>query len=67
MLDLVLRDVDGCQQVLLDDALGDDDAVLVVVTLPGHVGHGEIGSQGEFSVVDGGAVCESLAHLDLLA
>ena len=41
-LDLVLRDVDGRQQILLNDTLGDDDAILVVVALPRHVGHGKV-------------------------
>ena len=35
-LDLVLLDVDRGQQVVLDDALGEDDRVLVVVALPRH-------------------------------
>ena len=66
-VDLVTGDVDGGQQVLLHHALGDDDAVLVVVALPRHVGHGEVGAQGELALVDGGAVGERLAGLDLLA
>ena len=35
-LDLVLLDVDRGEDVLLDDALGEDDRVLVVVALPRH-------------------------------
>ena len=35
-LDLVLLDVDRGEEVFLDDALGEDDRVLVVVALPRH-------------------------------
>ena len=66
-VDLVAGDAHRGEEVLLDHALGDDDAVLVVEALPRHVGHGEVGAEGELAVVDGGAVGERLARLDLLA
>ena len=37
-VDLVLLDVDRGELVVLDQALGEDDRVLEVVTLPGHEG-----------------------------
>ena len=60
-------DADRREEVLLHDALGDDDAVLVVEALPWHVGNREVGAEGELGVIDGGAVGERLAGLDLIA
>ena len=41
-LDLVLLDVDRGEEVVLDDALGEDDRVFVVVALPRHERHEEV-------------------------
>ena len=66
-LDLVLLDVDRGQQVVFDDALGEDDRVLVVVALPRHERAQEVLAQRQFAALGRGAVGEHLTHLDLLA
>ena len=66
-VDLVTGDVHRGEQVVAHDALGHDDAVLVVVALPRHVGHGEVGAEGELGVVDRGAVGERLAGHHVVA
>ena len=66
-IDLVTGDVDRGEQVLLDHTVGDDDAVLVVVALPRHVGHGEVHAERELGVIDRGAVSQGLASLYVIA
>ena len=66
-VDLVLLDVDRGEDVLFDQALADDDGVLVVVALPGHEGHEEVAAQRQLAVVGGGAVGEHVAGLHLVA
>ena len=60
-VDLVLLDVDRGEDVVLHQALGDDDRVLVVVTLPRHVGDEEVLSEGDLALIRGGAVGDDLA------
>ena len=50
-LDLVLLDVDRGQEVLLDDALGEDDRVLVVVALPRHERDEEVLAQRQLALL----------------
>ena len=63
-------DVDGRQKVLLDDTVGDDDAVLIVVAFPRHVGHGEVRAKCKLGLVDGRTISERfaldhvVAHMD---
>ena len=66
-VDLVLLDVDRGEDVVLDDPLGEDDRVLVVVAVPRHEGHQQVASQRHLAVVGAGAVGERLAHLDAIA
>ena len=63
-LDLVLLDVDRGQQVLLDDALGEDDRVFVVVALPRHERHEEVLAQSQLALLGGGTVGEDVALAD---
>jgi hypothetical protein len=64
---LELLDVDRGEDVLLGDALGDEDRVLEVVALPGHERDDDVRAQRELAHVAGGAVGEHVAHFDLLA
>ena len=66
-VDLVLLDVDRGEHVVLHQALGQDDGVLVVVALPRHEGHEQVLAQGQLAVVGGGAVGQDVAGRDLLA
>ncbi len=61
-IELVAGEVDGGEQVHGDEALGDDDTVLVVEALPRHVGHGQVLAEGKLAVIGGGAVGQGLAH-----
>ena len=61
--------MDGGEDILADDALGEHDGILEVVSLPGHEGHLQVASQGEFAVLGGVTFGEdlSLDHLVALA
>ena len=48
---LVFLDVDGGEDVFLDQLLADQDGVLVVVAFPGHEGHQDIAAQGQLALV----------------
>ena len=50
-VDLVLVNVDRREHVVLHEALGQDDGVLEVVALPGHVGHEEVLAQRQLAVI----------------
>ena len=63
-IDLVLGNVNGREQVLSYDALGNDDSVLVVVTFPRHVGNHEVLAQGQLAMVARRAVSQHVASLD---
>ena len=60
-VDLVLLDVDRREHVVLHEALGDHDRVLVVVALPRHERHQEVLAERELALVGGRAVGEDLA------
>ena len=66
-IDLVLLDVDRGEDVLLHEALRQDDRVLVVVAFPRHDRHEQVLAQRHLTVLGAGAVGEDLAGLDPLA
>ena len=66
-LEIVLIDVDGGKEVLADEALIDDDCVLVVVSLPRHVSGEDITSKGELTTLSGEALCKDLPGGDAVA
>ena len=66
-VDLVLLDVDRGEDVVLDEALGDDDRVLVVVALPRHVRDDEVAPEGELARLGGRPVGDHLVLDDLVA
>ncbi|CAB4972769.1 unannotated protein [freshwater metagenome] len=66
-VDLVLVDVDGRQDIVLDKPLVEDDRVLVVVTLPRHECHEEVLPERHLAELGGRAVCKHLTDLDALA
>ena len=66
-VDLVLLDVDRGEDVVLDEALVEDDRVLVVVALPRHERHQQVLAQRHLTVVGGRAVGDDLADLDAVA
>ena len=50
-LKFVLLDVDAGEEVFLDEALADDDRVLVVAALPAHEGDQHVAAEGQLTVV----------------
>ena len=66
-LEIVLVDVDGGEEVLTDEALIDDDGVLVVVPLPRHISGEDITSQGELTTLCGEAFRKDLPGSDTVA
>ena len=66
-LQLVLLDVDAGEEVLLDEALADDDGVLVVAALPAHERDEHVAAEGQLAVVRGAGVGDRLALLEALA
>ncbi len=63
-VDLVLLDVDRGELVVLDQALGQDDRVLEVVTLPGHEGDQQVLAERHLTHVGGRAVGQHVAGRD---
>ena len=63
-VDLVLFDVDRGEHVVLHQALGQDDRVLVVVALPRHDRHEQVLTEGHLAVFGARPVREHLARLD---
>ena len=59
--------MDAGQDVFTHDALVEHDGVLVVVTLPGHVGHQQVATQGDLTVLGGVAFREDVAGLHALS
>jgi len=53
---LELFDMDGGIDVLLDDPLTHQNRIFVIVPPPGHEGHHDVSSQGQFTVVRGRTV-----------
>ena len=66
-LALVLLQMDGGEDVVLDQLLGEQDRVLVVVAFPGHEADQDVAAQGDLAVVGGRAVGDDVALLHLLA
>src|SRR6478672_6231994 len=66
-VDLVLLDVDRGEDVVLDDALREDDRVLVVVALPRHERHEQVAPQRHLATVGRGTVGDDAAGLDPVA
>src|SRR5690606_24835960 len=66
-LDLELVDVDRRVDVVLDEALADDDGILEVVAIPAHERDEDVASESELAVVRGRSVRDDLPLLDLLA
>ena len=64
-VDLVLLDVDRGEDVVLDETLGQDDRVLVVVALPRHVGDDQVLAQRDLAGLRAGTVGDDLALLHL--
>ena len=48
-LQLVLLDVDAGEEVVLDEAIADDDRVLVVAALPGHERREDVPAEGQLA------------------
>src|SRR5437899_5064670 len=66
-LALVLLDVDGGELVVLDDAIAQDDGVLVVAALPGHERDEDVLAERELALVGRVAVGEDLVRHDAVA
>src|SRR5688572_20620654 len=66
-VDLVLLDVDRGEDVVLDEALRQDDRVLVVVALPRHERDQQVLAERHLAVVGAGTVGDDLAGLDAVA
>ena len=66
-VDLVLLHVDRREHVVADEALVQDDGVLVVVALPRHERDEQVLAERELAVVRRGAVGEQVAGLDDVA
>ena len=60
---LEFLDVDGRVGILLRQALGDDDGVLEVVAVPGHVSHQHVATQSQLTAVGAGAVSQHITGL----
>ena len=63
-LDLVLLDVDAREQVVADEAVADDDRVLVVAALPAHERHEDVPAERELAVLGRARVGDRLAVAD---
>ena len=64
--DIEFRDVDRSVNVVLDHALGDDDGIFEVVTIPRHERDEDVPTDGELTVLGVRSVGEHLALLDFL-
>src|SRR6476646_7120016 len=63
-LDLVLLDVDAREEVVADEAVADDDRVLVVAALPAHERDEHVPAEGELALLGRRAVGDRLAGAD---
>ena len=66
-LDLVLLDVDAREQVVADEAIADDDGVLVVATFPAHERHEDVPAERQLARLGRAGVRDRLAVGDALA
>src|SRR5262245_12761455 len=64
---LELLDVDRGEDVVLDDALGEQDRVFEVVAVPRHEGDEHVAAERELAELGRGAVGDDVALLDLIA
>ena len=64
---LEFLDMDGGEDILLDQALGNEDGILEVVAAPGHEGHHDVPAQSQFAHFRGRAVGDDLALFDQVA
>ena len=60
-LHLVLLDVDAGEQVVADEAVADDDRVLVVAALPAHERDEHVAAEGQLALLGGARVGDRLA------
>ena len=65
--DLEFINVDGSEDIVLDDAFADEDGVLEVVAVPRHEGAEDVAAQGEFAALGARAVGDDLALFDGVA
>ena len=65
--DFEFLDMDRSKDVVLDDALGNQDRILEVVTAPRHEGDQHVAAQGQLAGVDARAVGNDLAGVDHIA
>ena len=56
-----------CEVVILHDFLRDDDRILIVVSLPWHIGDREIASDCELTIVDTLTISEDLSLDELIS
>src|SRR6478752_6965685 len=63
-LDLVLLDVDAREEVVADEAVADDDRVLVVAALPAHERDEHVPAERELALLGGAGVRDRLAVED---
>ena len=54
------------EDILAHEALGEHDGVLIVVSLPRHVGHKQVASQRQFTVLSSIALGEDLSGMHVL-
>src|SRR6185312_3820637 len=66
-LDLVLLDVDAREEVVLDEAIADDDRVLVVAAPPAHERDAHVPAEGELALLRRRAVGDRLTVADAVA
>ena len=59
--------MDGGQDILTDDTLIEHDGILIVVTLPWHVGNEQVTTQGELTILCGIALCQDVTLLHTLS
>ena len=65
--DLEFLDVDRGEHVVLDDALGDQDRILVVVAVPRHERDEAVAAERQLAEIGRGAVGDDVAGLDHVA
>ena len=63
---LELAQVDGCEDIFLDNPLGDKDGVLIVISVPWDKAYQNVTSESQLAIVCGRAVCNDFAFFYLL-
>src|ERR1017187_7522568 len=64
--DFELFNVDRSVVVFFDQLFADQDGVFKVVAAPGHEGHQNVASEGQFAEIGAGAICQDSGLLDAL-